>query len=144
MANERERLASDALEAEALRRSDAIKTAIIQAVSHDLRTPLATIETALDGLESDLLVLSDSDREELLENIRAEHSRLKRFVENLLDLSRIQAAAAPPTFELWAADELVSQALEGLPGAERVRVTAAADLPPSEPTRSRSNACCRT
>ena len=130
VANERERLASDALEAEALRRSDAIKTAIIQAVSHDLRTPLATIETALDGLESDLLVLSDSDREGLLETIRAEHGRLKRFVENLLDLSRIQAAAAPPTFELWTADELVSQALEGLPGAERVRVTAPADLPP--------------
>ena len=59
VANERERLARDALEAEALRRSDAIKTAIIQAVSHDLRTPLATIETALDGLESNLLVLSD-------------------------------------------------------------------------------------
>ncbi len=130
VAEERERLARDALEAEALRRSDAIKTAIIQAVSHDLRTPLATIEAALDGLESNLLVLSDSDREDLLETIRAEHIRLKRFVENLLDISRIQASAAPPTFELWTADELVSQALEGLPGAERVRVIASADLPP--------------
>jgi two-component system sensor histidine kinase KdpD len=130
VASERERLASDALEAESLRRSDAIKTAIIQAVSHDLRTPLATIETALGGLENGLLVLSDEDRAELLETIRVEHSRLKRFVENLLDLSRIQAAAAPPSFELWSADDLVSQALEGMPGTEHVRVAAPADLPP--------------
>ncbi len=123
VATERERLAREALEAEALRRSDAIKTAVIQAVSHDLRTPLATIETALGGLEGNLIVLSDADREELLETIRAEHSRLKRLVENLLDLSRIQAGAAAPRPELWAADELVWQALDGLDGAERVRVT---------------------
>ena len=130
VADERERLARDALEAEALRRSDGIKTAIIQAVSHDLRTPLATIEAALDGIESDLLVLSEADREGLLQTIRSEHSRLKRFVENLLDISRIQAAAAPPTLELWTADELIAQALDGLPGAERVHVVAADDLPP--------------
>jgi two-component system sensor histidine kinase KdpD len=122
VARERELLAGEALEAEALRRSDAIKTAVIQAVSHDLRTPLATIETALDGLESHLLTLSESDREGLLETIRAEQARLKRFVENLLDLSRIQAAAAPPSLDVWTADELISQSLEDVPGAERVRV----------------------
>ena len=130
VASERGQLAREAVEAESLRHSDAIKTAIIQAVSHDLRTPLATIETALDGLEGNLLVLSDSDREGLLETIRAEHSRLKRLVDNLLDLSRIQAGAALPTPELWTADELVSQALEGLPGGESVQVSTPGDLPP--------------
>ena len=55
-------LAREALEADALRRSDTVKTAVIQAVSHDLRTPLATIEQALDGLESGELALTDDDR----------------------------------------------------------------------------------
>ena len=89
-----ERLSGKALEAEALRRSDTIKTAVIQAVSHDLRTPLATIEQALGGLQSGELALSDADRAGLLETISAEHSRLKRLVENLLDISRLQAGAA--------------------------------------------------
>jgi two-component system sensor histidine kinase KdpD len=129
VARERERLARDALEAEALRRSDSIKTAVIQAVSHDLRTPLATIEQALDGLESGVLALSDEDRAELLETIRLEHSRLKRLVENLLDLSRLQAGAAPSTPELWTGEELVVQALEELGGSERVLVDGRPDLP---------------
>jgi two-component system sensor histidine kinase KdpD len=130
VAEERERLARDAFEAEALRRSDSIKTAVIQAVSHDLRTPLATIEQALDGLESGVLALSDDDRAELLETIRIEHVRLKRFVENLLDLSRLQAGAASSTPELWTGEELVAQAVEELGASERVRVYGRPDLPP--------------
>ena len=127
---EREALAREALEADTLRRSDTVKTAVIQAVSHDLRTPLATIEQALDGLESGELDLTDDDRTALLETIRAEHGRLKRLVENLLDLSRIQAQAAEAHPEVWTIEELVSQALEELPGAERVVVTAPDELPP--------------
>lgn len=130
VARERETLARGAFEADALRRSDTIKTAVIQAVSHDLRTPLATIEQALDGLESRELALTDDDRVAMLDTIRVEHSRLKRLVENLLDLSRLQARAAKARPELWTADELVSQALEELGGAERVTVTAPPELPP--------------
>jgi len=129
VAIERETLAREALEAEALRRSDTIKTAVIQAVSHDLRTPLATIEQALDGLESGELALTDDDRAALLETIRAEHGRLKRLVENLLDLSRLQAGAETHP-ELWTADELVAQALEELGRPERVTVTTLPDAPP--------------
>ena len=114
VARERERLEREAFGAEALRRSDAIKTALIQAVSHDLRTPLATIEQALDGLESGVLALTEEDREQLLRTIRVEHTRLKRLVENLLDLSRLQAGAAESIPELWTADQLVAQALEEL------------------------------
>ena len=127
---EREALAREAVEAETLRHSDTVKTAVIQAVSHDLRTPLATIEQALDGLESGELVLTDDDRLALLETIRVEHRRLKRLVENLLDLSRLQARAADARPELWTVEELVAQALDELVGAERVVVSAPSDLPP--------------
>jgi two-component system sensor histidine kinase KdpD len=130
VAGERERLARDSFEAEALRRSDTIKTAVIQAVSHDLRTPLATIEQALDGLQSGELALSDADRADLLATIRVEHSRLKRLVENLLDLSRLQAGAAESAPQLWTADELVAQALAELGGPTRVQVSERRELPP--------------
>jgi two-component system, OmpR family, sensor histidine kinase KdpD len=130
VATERERLSGEAVEAEALRRSDTIKTAVIQAVSHDLRTPLATIEQALDGLESGVLVLSDEDREALLETIRIEHTRLKRLVENLLDFSRLQAGAAQAIPELWSGEELVGRAVEELGTPERVLVMGRPELPP--------------
>jgi two-component system sensor histidine kinase KdpD len=130
VASERESLAREALQAETLRRSDTVKTAVIQTVSHDLRTPLATIEQALDGLGSGELALSEADRADLLDTIRVEHARLKRLVENLLDLSRLQAHAAEARPTLWPADELVSQALEELGGAERVVVVTSPDLPP--------------
>ena len=128
-AMDRERLARDALETEALRRSDAIKTAVIQAVSHDLRTPLATIEAAVDGLEGGAVPLREDDRLELLHTIRLELTRLTRLVENLLDLSRLQAGAAEPSPELWTADQLVGRSLDELPDSSRVRVVMPDDLP---------------
>ena len=130
VARDRERLAGEALEAEALRKSDTIKTAVIQAVSHDLRTPLATIEQALDGLQSSTLDLSESDREGLLETIRVEYARLRRFVENLLDLSRLQAGAAASKPELRTWEDLVAQALDEAGGSERVEIAGRPDLPP--------------
>jgi two-component system, OmpR family, sensor histidine kinase KdpD len=129
VAIEHERLAEEAYQAEVFRRSDALKTAIIQAVSHDLRTPLATIETALGTLQEPRLVLAEADRVELLEAIGAEHARLKRLVENLLDLSRLQAGVAEPMLELWTIDQLFANALEDVEGAERVDVVIARGLP---------------
>ncbi|HEU5372719.1 MAG TPA: DUF4118 domain-containing protein [Gaiellaceae bacterium] len=107
-------------------RSDAIKTTILQAVSHDFRTPLATMSAALDGLESGDLALSGVDRAELLETLRLELARLTRLVENLLDLSRIQAGAVTPRLELWSVDDLVSD----LGRFDRVLVELPEDLPP--------------
>lgn len=129
VAIEHERLAEEAYQAEAFRRSDALKTAIIQAVSHDLRTPLATIETALGTLRDPRLILADADRVELLEAIGAEHARLKRLVENLLDLSRLQAGVVEPVPELWTIDQLFANALEEVEGADRVDVVIAEGLP---------------
>jgi two-component system sensor histidine kinase KdpD len=122
VAIEHERLAEEAYQAEALRRSDAVKTAVIQAVSHDLRTPLATIETALGSLRDPTLTLGKADREELLEAIVEEHARLKRLVENLLDLSRLQAGAAEPIPELWTVEQLLADAIDEVDAAERVHV----------------------
>jgi len=129
VAIDRERLAHEAYEAETLRRSDAVKTAVIQAVSHDLRTPLATMETALGSLRSGSLVLTDHDRDELLEAIAVELDRLKRLVENLLDLSRLQAGAAEPMPELWTPEQLLADALDEVESADRVDVVVGPDLP---------------
>ncbi|HKD32942.1 MAG TPA: ATP-binding protein [Gaiellaceae bacterium] len=124
-------LAIAAADAEALRRSDAAKTAILHAVSHDLRSPLTAIRAASDGLESSTLDLDEHDRAELLETIRLETSRLERLVGNLLDLSRLEAGAAQPQPQLWPVDELVSGALDSL-GADAARVSVRSEeaLPP--------------
>jgi two-component system sensor histidine kinase KdpD len=126
---EHERLAQEAYQAEALRRSDAVKTAIIRAVSHDLRTPLATMETALGSLRDPTLELAESDRVELLDAITLEHIRLKRLVENLLDLSRLQAGAAEPVPQLWTVDQLIADALDEVDGAERVNAVVTGEPP---------------
>ena len=112
LAKERERLEEQAREAEALRRSDAVKTTIIQSVSHDFRTPLATMAAALGGLESGEVELSSAERDELFEALGVELARLTRLVENLLDLSRLQAGAVQPRRELWDVGELVLLALD--------------------------------
>ncbi len=123
VAVDRERLARTALETETLRRSDAIKTAVLRAVSHDLRSPLTAIRAAGEGLARGDLRLEQHDRAELVETITAEAARLERLVTNLIDLSRLEAGAARPRPELWPADDLVGRALETLgPEAERVDV----------------------
>jgi two-component system sensor histidine kinase KdpD len=131
VATDQERLRHEALETEALRRSDTVKTAVIRAVSHDLRTPLATMATALGGLSGDAGELDEHSRAELFETLRIELDRLTHLVDNLLDLSRLQAGAAAPAPELWSADELIGSALEGLAGSDRVDVSVPADLPPA-------------
>jgi two-component system, OmpR family, sensor histidine kinase KdpD len=133
VAIDRERLGRRAVEAETLRRSDAIKTAILRAVSHDLRSPLTAIRAATEGLEHASLDLDDADRAALLATIDVEAKRLDRLVANLLDLSRLELGAAEPNPELWTIESLVGQALSQLvTGAERVTVSLAADLPPVE------------
>jgi two-component system sensor histidine kinase KdpD len=130
LTEERERLAEGVLEAEALRRSDALKTALLRAVSHDLRSPLTAILASADALASPGLALEPEDRLGLAETIRGEATRLDRVVEQLLDLSRLEAGAAEPHRELWHVDELVGQALAGL-GAEagRVRLEIVSETP---------------
>jgi two-component system, OmpR family, sensor histidine kinase KdpD len=119
VAVDRERLSLAAVEAETLRRSDAIKTAVLRAVSHDLRSPLTAIRAAGEGLRRDDLRLDDEDRAELADTITGEAARLERLVTNLIDLSRLEAGAARPRPELWPAEELVGRALETLGSAAK-------------------------
>ena len=136
VALDRERLAQEAVEAEALRRSDALKTAVLRAVSHDLRSPLMAILTAASALSRRDLSLESADRAELLSTILAESERLDVLVGNLLDLSRLQAGALHPEPEPWAIDDLVAQALGEMGSrAERVEVTL-----PDEPPIARVDA----
>jgi two-component system, OmpR family, sensor histidine kinase KdpD len=131
VAIDREQLAREALEAEALRRSDAAKTAVLRAVSHDLRSPLMAILTSASALAREDLELDRGDERELVATILGEARRLDRLIGNLLDLSRLEAGAAPPQPEVWAVDDLVALALRetGDPG-RRIEV----DLPEESPT----------
>jgi len=133
-AREREAAARAAaeLEAEALRRSDSLKTALLHAVSHDLRSPLTAIVAAASSLANPQVTLDETDRGELIGAIRSEAERLDRLVGNLLDLSRLRGGAAEPHREIWTVDDLIARALDELgPRGDRVEVVDA-EAPPVE------------
>ncbi|HEY6695190.1 MAG TPA: ATP-binding protein, partial [Solirubrobacteraceae bacterium] len=125
---ERERLTREVVETSALRRSDEIKTAVLRSVSHDLRSPLTAIVAAGEALASP--ALDDADRAELTDAITHESARLTRLVDQLLDLSRLQAGAAEPRPDWVSLEEVIHAAVEdtGAP-PDRVRLAIAADLP---------------
>jgi K+-sensing histidine kinase KdpD len=128
-----ERRLQEAVEAEALRRSDAVKTAVLRSVSHDLRSPITAITTASEVLSDLGEVLSDDDRHELIVAILAQVRRLDRLVANLLELSRLEAGAATPVREVWTVDGLVARVLDVITvDGERVDVDLPADIPPVE------------
>jgi two-component system, OmpR family, sensor histidine kinase KdpD len=122
VASERDQLAREALEAEALRRSDLVKTALLRAVSHDLRSPLTGIATSVGALRNPTLRLSSSDRDDLLETIELESGRLARLVGDLLDFSRLEAGAASPELEAWDLSDLVREAVDALNATDRVEI----------------------
>lgn len=102
------------------------------AVSHDLRTPLASIKTSISGLRERGDVLGPEDRAELLELIELQADRLARLVTNLLDMTRIEAGALELRPTVMPLDELVDEALASLGGmlpTARVAVEAPVDLP---------------
>ena len=125
------RLAAQAAEAERLAAGNSMRTALLAAVSHDLRTPLAGIKAAASALRSDDLELGDADRAELVATIDESADRLADLVENLLDMSRLQAGAVRPTLTSSDLPAVVHRALIWLDGSERARVDLEwpADLP---------------
>jgi two-component system sensor histidine kinase KdpD len=112
---ERERLLGDVVETAALRRADTVKTALLRAVSHDLRTPLTAISAAGEAVASP--TLSPQERAEMSAVIEEEARRLSRLVDNLLDLSRLEAGAAEPRRTWTSIDELIRSAVAEV-GAE--------------------------
>ena len=117
--------------AQARRRADAteLRGALLSAVGHDLRTPLASIKAAAGGLRAPDLRLSDADRGELAATIEESADRLTGVVDNLLDSSRLATGAVVPDVVAVGLDELAALALDGVEGADRVRLELGDDLP---------------
>jgi two-component system sensor histidine kinase KdpD len=105
---ERDRLAAQASAADATRRADVAKTAVLHAISHDLRSPLTAIATAVGGLAG--ADLGPDDRDELLAVLQSETDRLSHLVDDLLDVSRIQAGAVNPRSDWCDLHEAVAAA----------------------------------
>jgi two-component system sensor histidine kinase KdpD len=109
---ERDELLGNRVETAALRRSDVVKTALLRAVSHDLRSPLTAILTAIDPLSEG--TLPDDERRELASVIREEAQRLSRLIDNLLDLSKLEANAAEPRRAAIDVGEVIGAAIDDL------------------------------
>jgi two-component system sensor histidine kinase KdpD len=125
---ERETLQGGVVETAALRQADVVKTALLRAVSHDLRSPLTAISTAAEAIA--LPGVSAPEREELASAILAETRRLSRLVDNLLDLSKLEAGAAEPRREWLSIEEIIGMALEDLNAQpHEFHITIDRDLP---------------
>ncbi|MDI3386315.1 DUF4118 domain-containing protein [Streptomyces sp. B-S-A8] len=112
---DRQRLQDEADRARALAEGNRIRTALLAAVSHDLRTPLAGIKASVTSLRSDDVEWSEEDRAELLEGIEDGADRLDHLVGNLLDMSRLQTGTVMPLIRAVDLDEVVPMALGGVP-----------------------------
>lgn len=132
LAIDRARLIEEATRAAALEEADRLKSALLAAVSHDLRTPLASIKASATSLLQEDVQWDDATRREFLTAIDEETDRLARLVSNLLDLTRIQGGALKPEKEWYEIGELISNVTDRLaPLVHRhpLRVEIAPDLP---------------
>ena len=124
---EQRRLRAQAEQARLLEQADAARTALLAAVSHDLRTPLATIRASVDALTSPGLELGEGDREDLVRTLAAATTRLERLIANLLDMSRLQTGGLHPALRAASLEEVVPVVVE--PYGRRVRLDVPEDLP---------------
>lgn len=139
LAVERAQLQEQALRAKVLEEVDRWRSALVGSVSHDLRTPLASIKAAVSYLADASLVLDAGERSELLGTIEGQADRLTRLVTNLLDMTRIEAGALQPRRQPLAVSELAREAVSRLAsdlGPHRVQVQVPDRLPPvaADPT----------
>jgi two-component system, OmpR family, sensor histidine kinase KdpD len=129
---EQDRLRADATSAELARRSDALKSALLDSVSHDLRTPLASIRAAAGSLMDRTVGWSADDETAIVTTIDREAERLNRLVTNLLDVSRIEAGGLRADFEPYALDDIVETAVARLRSSLGGRILTI-DIPPDIP-----------
>ncbi|MFV0306961.1 MAG: DUF4118 domain-containing protein [Desertimonas sp.] len=116
-------------ETAALTQSDALRASLLRAVSHDLRTPLASIKAAASSLREPDIVWSDTDRADFLETIETNTDRLTTIITDLLDLSRLQAGTVVPALTDTSIEEVVAAALHSIDaGDDAVRLDLPHDL----------------
>ena len=101
-----------ARQTELLEATEKLQTALLNSISHDLRTPLVSITGALSSLEEDSPALDEEVRKSLIETAREEAERLNRLVGNLLDITRLEAGAMHLHREACDVQELIGSALE--------------------------------
>lgn len=129
---ERDRLSHDATSAEVSRRSDALKSALLDSVSHDLRTPLASIRAAAGTLMDPEVEWPADRRREIAASIDREAEWLNRLVTNLLDMSRVEAGELRPSLAVLALSDLVTEAVNRTAVASSGRVVTV-EVPPDLP-----------
>ncbi len=127
VAVERERVAEQAAETEAARRAEIARTAILHTVSHDLRSPLTAITTAAAAMRC--AAVSAAESAELIAVIEAEGARLATLVDDLLDLSKIQAGAVSPQPDWCDLHDAVTCAASHVQSAHPIELTLPAGLP---------------
>lgn len=135
LALDRAALQREALHAEALRESDRLKDALLGSVTHDLRTPLAAIQVAGESLLEPDMTWSEAERREFAETIVSSGDRLSRLVNNLLDLSRLEAGVAAPEKRWYPIGDVIATVLDRLDLAGRtagrtIDVTVDENVPP--------------
>jgi two-component system sensor histidine kinase KdpD len=133
VAYERARLREEATEAEILRRTDQLRSALLNAVSHDLRTPLATIIASAGSLRQQDVAWTDEEREDFARAIEEEATHLNRLVGNLLDLSRIEGGSLRPQQSWQDMETVIDDVVDRLRPVTRrhhLRVHIADALPP--------------
>ncbi|RFU41040.1 histidine kinase, partial [Actinomadura logoneensis] len=123
------RLAEEAARARRLEEGNEIRTALLAAVSHDLRTPLASIKAGVSSLRATDVEWDPEDEAELLASVEESADRLDGLIANLLDMSRLQTGVVTPLIRPVALDEVLPRALLNVPG-ERVRLDVPETLPP--------------
>lgn len=132
LAIERASLAEQARQAELLQVTEKLQSALLNSISHDLRTPLVSITGALSSLREESLSLDQEDRKNLIETASLEAERLNRLVGNLLNMTRLEANAVHLRLEPCDIQDAIGTALEQVEnrlGKKPVNVTLASDLP---------------
>ncbi len=132
LAVERAHLGEQARQTQVLQATEKLQTALLNSISHDLRTPLVSITGALSSLDEDGTRLDEVTRHSLIDNARDEAERLNRLVGNLLDMTRLEAGALKVAHELCDVQDVIGAALEQLGdrlGDRRVETDVPADLP---------------
>ncbi|MET9260002.1 sensor histidine kinase KdpD [Amycolatopsis sp. NPDC004079] len=129
LALRQQRMAAAAAAAERKAEATELRTTLLSAVGHDLRTPLTSIKAAIGSLRAPDLSLSDEDTEELMEAVELSADRLAGLIDNLLDSSRLATGAVTPHLRPVGYDEVVAHALSNVDNTQGVQVFVDARLP---------------